>query len=140
MATDPRLDIRAHVTAIKAALNVAAGSTIAFEWGQVPGEVGTGVTKPLPIWTLVSVRRRLGESLSLSAEAGMTLWEATVGAVGSSPKEVQWALFEVGSDALNEKTLTIAGSDTSPLQFQPGAAINRQGQQYFASDVYTYAL
>ncbi len=140
MSLDERLDVRKHVAAIKATLDAAAGFPVAFEWGEVPGEPGTGVTSAQPIWTLVSVRRRENLEMRVSGNAGSTYWEVTVGAVGDSPKEVQWALYEVGADALNENVLTIAGTETTPLEFSSPRPLTKQGSQYFAADTYTYAL
>ncbi|GAA2008094.1 hypothetical protein [Nocardioides kribbensis] len=130
-------DSRPIVTAVKAALTVTLGADRVFEYGDVPGADNNPGSLPR-IFALPSIERRFNPALRFSAETDVVAWRLSVRVVGSTVDEARWALFKVAA-ALNEQSLPVAETFTTPMQFESDQAPESDDGRYSAVATYTFA-
>lgn len=131
-------DERPHATAILAALNTELSPRTAYTRGKVPGLDNNAGTEPA-IYAILDLERRDGGP---SMRAGRTLrrsWRVTVRGVGSTVDEARWALARA-STALEGVQLSVSGSYTTPLDFEAGEGVAKDGTRYSGSLTYTYGF
>lgn len=131
------LDSRQYATAIKAAIKAQIGPNDVYEYGEVPGSTGVAGTLP-NIFILVSLERRNNPNLRLTAQAGTTGWRISLRAVGRTVDEARWAMYRVAF-ALNEQRLTIAGTPSTPIQFESDSAPESDDGRFSGTAFYTFA-
>ena len=96
-------------------------------------------------YTLVSVSDRFGGTPRMSGDIGIRLARVTLLAVGITADNVR-EIRQRFDSALREKRLTIAGRETTPIQFEtsepvgPDGDIFTTGQWYSARSQYTYEI
>lgn len=144
MTSTPTLvDARIHAAAVKVALNTALGVKVqAYDYDEVPGaKTNPDALQrllPLPnIYVAVSVERRFIGQLRNSASTGRTGWRVSARSLGRTVDECRWAMFRVAT-GLNEKRLTIAGTTTTPIQFESEQAPEWDEVRYTAVSLFTY--
>lgn len=137
------LDTRAHAAAIKAAIHATVGpipsttDTRTYDYDEVPGVNGNTGNQP-NIYVVVSLERRHNPNLRATAQAGLTGWRVAARANGRTVDEVRWTLLKV-AEALNEASLTVDETRTTPLQFESDEAPQYDDDRYTAVAFYTYA-
>lgn len=137
------IDPRAFATAARTAITAELAPHAAWEYGKMPGDPSNPIEaeriKPLPpIFVLVAVERRYNPNLRSTAQAGRTGWRLLIRAAGSTVSEAGWALLKVG-EALNERRLMVAGSPTTPIQFESETAPRLDETRFVAEAAYTFA-
>ena len=96
-------------------------------------------------YTLVSVSDRFGGTPRMSGDIGIRLARVTLLAVGITADNVR-EIRQRFDSALREKRLTIAGRETTPIQFEtsepvgPDGDIVTTGQWFSARSQYTYEI
>ena len=96
-------------------------------------------------YTLVSISDRFGGTPRMTGQVGIRLARVVLLAVGTTAENVR-EIRERFDGALREQRLTIAGRETTPIQFEtsepvgPDGDIFTTGQWYSARSQYTYEI
>lgn len=96
-------------------------------------------------YTLVAVTDRFGGNLRLTGQVGVRAVRVTCRYVGTTPDNVR-ELRRRGESALREKSLTVGGFESTPIQFEtaevvaPDGDATSGGQWFSALSAYTYSV
>jgi hypothetical protein len=129
-------DERPHATAILAALNAELSPRVAYTRGKVPGLDNNPGTEP-DIYAVLDLVRRDGSPRMRAGRTSRRSWRATVRGVGSTVDEARWALSRA-STALEGVQLSVAGSFTTPLDFEGGQVVAPDKGRYSGALTWTY--
>lgn len=126
-----------HFDAVVAAVaaNAAPGDEFdVLEINEVPQDVPD-------LWATAHVSRRYtGESTRIGSGVGVQGWRLDLKVTGRSPGACRWGLWQA-TKALEERSLTVAGQHTTPLEFETGNSPREDDDGRYSADVaWTYSL
>lgn len=125
-----------HYDAVVAALDALSANPYGYE-DTVPSSVSG--------YTLPAVSDRVGGALRLTGQVGIRAVRVTCRYVGRTPDNVR-EMRKRGEAALREQSITVAGYESTPIQFEtaeqvaPDGDLERSGQWYSALSAYTYSV
>lgn len=124
-----------HLTAVLAALTTAGA--IPYDIGRVPGTTGNPGTLPAR-YTEVSVMRRFGGNPRQTSQSGVEGYRIATRAVADSAANAR-NLRAKQHAALEEVSLTIDGTVTSPIKFEGAEPIAPDEGEFSGLVTWTYS-